>query len=128
MNVRHNPLPVAPGFETIYAHAVEIAAQARTVHVSGQIGLAKDGSVPESFEDQLRLAIANLEAVLRGADLTIENIVKLTFFLTRASDLPKLRDFRRELLAVSPAVTVLVISALAGPELLIEIEAVAAGS
>ena len=128
MNVRYNPIPVAAGFEPIYAHAVEVPAQARTLHVSGQIGVAVDGSVPESFEAQFRLAIANLEAVLGGAGLNIEDVVKLTFFLTRASDLPKLREIRRELLAVSPAVTVLVVSALAGPDLLIEVEAVAAGS
>ena len=128
MNVRHNPIPVAAGFEPIYAHAVEIPAQARTLHVSGQIGVAADSSVPESFEEQFRLAIANLKAVLSGADLDLKDIVKLTFFLTRASDLPKLREIRRELLAISPAVTVLVVSALAGPDLLIEVEAIAAGA
>ena len=127
MNARHNPIPVATGFEPIYAHAVEIPPQARTLHVSGQIAVAADGSIPESFEGQFRLAIANLEAVLYGAGLSLEDVVKLTFFLTRASDLTKLRENRRELLAISPAVTVFVVSALAGPDLLIEVEAVAAG-
>jgi len=126
VNVRHNPIPVAPGFEPIYAHAVEIAAGRRTLIVSGQIGQDADGSVPPSFEEQFRLAIGNLGAILRGADMGIEDVAKLTFFLTRTADLPKLREIRRELLAISPAVTVLVVSALAGPDLLIEVEAVAA--
>jgi enamine deaminase RidA (YjgF/YER057c/UK114 family) len=128
VNVRHNPIPVAPGFEPIYAHAVETPAQARTLYVSGQIGVAADGSVPGSFDEQFRLAIANLEAVLRGSNLALEDVTRLTFYLTRTSDLPILRDIRRELLAISPAVTVLVVSALAGPDLLVEVEAVAAAA
>ena len=126
MNVRHNPIPVAAGFEPIYAHAVEVPAGQRTLLVSGQIGQDADGTVPPSFEEQLRLAISNLTAILRGAGMGIEDVAKLTFFLTRTADLPKLREIRRELLAISPAVTVLVVSALAGPDLLIEVEAVAA--
>jgi 2-iminobutanoate/2-iminopropanoate deaminase len=126
VNVRHNPIAVTPGFESIYAHAVEIPADGRTLHVSGQIGLDADRSVPPSFEAQLRLAIANLGAVLGGAGMGIEDVAKVTFYLTRAADLQKLREIRRELLAISPAVTVLVVAGLAGPDLLVEVEAVAA--
>ena len=126
VNIRHNPIAVSPGFEPIFAHAVEVRSGRRTLYVSGQIGQAADGSVPASFDAQMRLAIANLDTVLLGAGLSLDHVVKLTFFLTRASDLPALREIRRELLTMSPAVTVLVVSALAGPDLLIEIEAIAA--
>ncbi len=126
MNIRHNPLPVAPGFESIYAHAVEVAAGQKTLYVSGQIGVSADRSVPQTFEAQFRLAIANLEAVLAGAGMELSDVAKLTFYLTRASDLPTLRQIRQELLGIAPAVTTLVISELAGPDLLIEVEAIAA--
>jgi len=126
MNIRHNPLVVTPGFETIYAHAVEVPADHRTVYVSGQIGLDADGSVPPSFEAQFRLAITNLEQVLAAADMQLADVAKLTFYLTRPSDLPVLREIRLKSLAIAPAVTTLVVSALAGPDLLIEVEAVAA--
>jgi 2-iminobutanoate/2-iminopropanoate deaminase len=126
MNVRHNPIPVMAGFETIYAHAVEIPADKRTIYVSGQIGVAADGSVPASFDAQFRLAIANLTQVLASAGLGIGDVAKLTFYLTRAADLGTLREIRRELLAIAPAVTTLVVAALAGPDLLVEVEAVAA--
>ncbi len=126
-NIRHNPFPVAPSFETIYAHAVEIPANARVLHVSGQIGRTADGLVPENFEAQFRLAIANLFDVLAGAGMTAADIVKLTFFLTNAADLPQLGMIRRELLSVSPAVTTLVVAGLAAPDLLVEVEAIAAG-
>lgn len=126
MNVRHNPFPVTGGFETIYAHAVEVPSKGRTLYVSGQIGTNAEGSVPPSFEAQFRLAIANLEQVLAAARMGFEDVVNLTFYLTRAADLPKLGEIRRELLGIAPAVTTLVISELAAPNLLIEVEAVAA--
>ena len=125
-NVRHNPFPVAPSFEAIYAHAVEVPASSRTCHVSGQIGRSADGRVPEGFEDQFRLAIANLEEVLAAAGMQTRDLVKLTFYVTDASNLPALGNIRRELLAVSPAVTTLVVAGLAAEDLLVEVEAIAA--
>lgn len=127
-NVRHNTIAVAPGFETIYAHAVELRAGSRVLHVSGQIGRSASGFVPPSFEAQFRLAVANLGEVLVGAGMGIGDIAKLTFYLTRASDLKTLGEVRRELLAVAPAVTTLVVSELAAPDLLIEVEAIAAAA
>lgn len=126
MNIRHNPLQVESGYETIYAHAFQVPTACRSLYVSGQIGTAADGSVPPLFEAQLRLAIANLKQILAGAAMRLDDVVKLTSYLTRATDLPALRQIRLELLAIAPAVTVLVVSALAGPKLLIEVEAVAA--
>ena len=125
-NVRHNPFAVAPSFETIYAHAVETAADARLLHVSGQIGRTASGEVPAGFADQFRLAIANLRLILESAGMTSADLVKMTFFITDAANLAELGTIRRELLAVSPAVTTLVVAGLAAPELLVEVEAVAA--
>ena len=126
-NIRHNPFAVAPSFETIYAHAVEIPPKSRVLHVSGQIDRTADGNVPASFDAQFRLAITNLGHVLAGAGMTTADIVKLTFLVTDAADLPQLGMIRRELLSMSPAVTTLVVAGLAAPELLVEVEAVAAG-
>ena len=125
-NIRHNPFAVASSFEAIYSHAVEIPANSRVLHVSGQIGRTAEGSVPPSFDAQFRLAIANLNQVLAGAGMSLADLVKLTFFVTDAADLPRLGTIRRELLAVSPAVTTLVVAGLAAPDLLVEVEGVAA--
>ena len=126
MNVRHNPIPVAAGFDTIYSHAVAVPAESRVLYVSGQIGRSGADTAPPSFEAQFRLAIANLNGVLAAAGMGVEDVVKLVFYLTRAADLKALGEIRRELLAVAPAVTTLVVSALAAPELLVEVEATAA--
>ena len=129
--LRHNPeavWPVPAGFRSIYAHGVELRSNARLLFVSGQIGIAPDGSLAADFEAQCKMAMTNVEALLTAAAMTHTHIVKLVFYLTRAIDLPMLGELRRKRWASStpPAVTTLVVAALARPELLIEIEVTAA--
>jgi enamine deaminase RidA (YjgF/YER057c/UK114 family) len=126
---RHNPFPVISNYGAIYAHGVEVPGGARTLYVSGQIGVDADGdgrTVEGGFEPQCRQAIANLETVLKSAGMTLQNVVKITAFITRREDLPRLRDVRAQHLAVAPAVTVVIVAGLHDPDWLVEIEAVAA--
>jgi enamine deaminase RidA (YjgF/YER057c/UK114 family) len=127
----HNPTtiwPVPEQFQTIYSHAAEISSTARTLYISGQVGVAAGGALAADFPAQCEQAMDNVEALLAAAEMTTANIVKLTYFLTRAADLPMLGQVRRRRWAspIPPAVTVLVVAALARPDYLIEIEAVAA--
>ena len=129
--VRHNPeavWPVPEGFRSIYAHGVELRSNARLLFISGQIGVAADGSLATDFEAQCEMAMTNVEALLAAAAMEHTNIVKLVFYLTRAVDLPRLGELRRKRWAslTPPAVTTLVVAALARPELLVEIDATAA--
>lgn len=50
--------------------------------VSGQVGSREDGSPEPVFEDQVRLAFANLRAVLAAAGCGLEDIVDVTTFHT----------------------------------------------
>jgi 2-iminobutanoate/2-iminopropanoate deaminase len=122
--------PVPEQFRTIYSHAAQIPSTARTVYISGQIGIAPDGALGADFAAQCHRAMDNVEAVLVAAGMTTANVVKLTYFLTRSADLPELGSIRRQrwASATPPAVTVLVVAGLARPEYLIEIEAVATAS
>jgi len=129
--LRHNPeavWPVPESFRSIYAHGVELRGDARLLFVSGQIGIAPDGSLAPDFAAQCEVAMTNVEATLAAAAMTHTNIVKLVFYLTRAVDLPMLGELRRNRWASStpPAVTTLVVAALARRELLVEIDATAA--
>jgi 2-iminobutanoate/2-iminopropanoate deaminase len=125
---RHNPVPVLPAYEAVYAHGVEVPASARTLFVSGQVGVDhRDGRLAEGgFEAQCAQAIANVEAVLASAGMALTDIVKLTIYLTRREDIPRLRDVRAERLAVAPAVTMVLVAGLHHLDWLVEIEAVAA--
>ena len=73
----------APAAVGPYSQAVA-ASGSKTVYLSGQIGLepATGELVAESFEAQVRQAFANLKAVVAAAGGTLDNVVKLTLFLT----------------------------------------------
>ncbi|HET8597964.1 MAG TPA: Rid family detoxifying hydrolase [Castellaniella sp.] len=76
----------APAAVGPYSQAV--AAQAgRLVFLSGQIGLEPGTGelVSENFEGQVRQSFANMQAVIEAAGGTLDNIVKLTLFLTDLS-------------------------------------------
>ncbi len=112
-----------------YSDAVEVTDSQgmRTLYVSGTPGLdAQTGHVPEDFAAQADLAWRNLEAILAAADMSVDDIVKLTQTLTRRDDVAGYRDIReRHLGAHRPASMLSFVSGLVWPQMLIELEAVA---
>lgn len=120
------PDTVAPPFSA-YSHAVEIPAGARTLYVSGQLGIAPDGSVPEDFAGQADRAFRNVLAILEEAGMSASDLVRVNTYLTDKADIGGYREIRdRHLGGHEAASTMIVISALAQPQFRIEIEAVAA--
>jgi enamine deaminase RidA (YjgF/YER057c/UK114 family) len=109
---------------TGYAHGILIGGAARRLIVSGQVGLALDGSVPATGEGQIAQAFANLRAVLDANDMTVSNIVKITTFLTDRGLLAPYRAARGAVLGDhAPASTLLFVAGLADPRFMVEIEA-----
>src|SRR3978361_564565 len=89
---RSNPPAVrAP---TGYSHAIQITGDYRRLIISGQVGVALDGTVPSSGEGQIAQAFANLRAVLTAQGMTVENSVKTTAFLTDRGLLASYRQAR----------------------------------
>jgi 2-iminobutanoate/2-iminopropanoate deaminase len=122
---RSNPPTVrAP---TGYTHAIEVRNPERWLVISGQVGLAPDGTIPETGGGQITQALANLRAVLEANDMTVTNIIKTTVFLTDRSLLGAYRAARTALLGEhAPASTLLFVAGLADPRFVVEIEAEAA--
>lgn len=112
-----------------YSDAVEVTdgQGMRTLYVSGTPGLdAQTGHVPEDFAAQADLAWRNLEAILAAADMSVDDIVKLTQTLTRRDDVTAYRDIReRHLGTHRPASMLSFVSGLVWPQMLIELEVVA---
>jgi len=128
--IAHNPVTlwqVPDAFRSVYSHAAEVAAPSRVLFISGQFGVAPDGRLPADFAAQCERAMDNVEALLAAAGMTTANIVKLTYYAKQATDFPILLQIRQQRWAFDPApsVTAIAVSALARPEYLIEIEAVA---
>ncbi len=110
-----------------YAHAVEVPESARTMFIAGQVGIDIDGNVPADFAAQADLAWRNLMAILEFNGMRMKDVVKITHFLTDAADLPAYNEVRSKYLGEErPASTLLIVAGLARPDLLVEVEMVAA--
>lgn len=126
VSTRHDPFPVQDPYHGIYAHGVETRAGARVLHVSGQVGISPDGDLPSDFHGQCRNALDNVERVLASAGMTLTDIVKMSFFLTRPEDMDALVEVRKDMLdGVRPAITTLFVAGLVSPDWRVEVEVVA---
>ena len=122
----HNPASIAPPF-SCYSHGASAPAGARWLHVSGQVGVAPDGTVPDDPQRQIELAWNNLLAVLADAGMGVSDLVKVDGFITRQDLIPLYRKEReRRFAGHAAATTMLIVAGLAEPNLLVEIQAVAA--
>ncbi|MEE8559870.1 MAG: RidA family protein [Alphaproteobacteria bacterium] len=125
---KHNPGAIAPAFSR-YSLGVEAPGAARWLHVSGQVGVAPDGAFADGPEAQMEAAWRNILAILDSAGMGPGDLVKINAYLTRAEDTGLYREVRNRMLAgAEPASTLIVISALAHPDWLVEIEAIAAAA
>ena len=93
----------APAPAGQYTQAVEVTGASRTLYLSGQVGIAADGSVPEDAEAQCALAWRNLQAQLRAAGMEIENLVKITTIVRDPADVAKVRAGRAAVLGTHRA-------------------------
>ena len=110
-----------------YAHGALAENATRWLHLSGQVGVAPDGSTEQGFEAQCRRAFANISACLRDAEMTLDDVVMLRIYLTRREDLAALRVIRGEVFGDRRFSSTLVfVSGLVGEYWLVELEVVAA--
>jgi len=99
------------------------------VFVSGQAPISAGGELvgADDFEAQCRQVLENLATVVGEAGATLDSIVKLTVFLTDMRTLPEYTRIKGEFFrGEQPASTAVEVTALARPEMLIEVEALAA--
>jgi enamine deaminase RidA (YjgF/YER057c/UK114 family) len=131
-NRKHNasdaPLPLAR-----YVNAVEVQGGKRLLFISGQMGATSDGQIAATLPEQCRACFRNIEAVLKDAKMKWEDLVKLTVYIKsapggqNASSVQTYRNARDEAMGMNTTASTLVfVEALNAPEILIQIEAVAA--
>jgi len=119
--------PTALSTPNGYSHVV-VTQGGRTVYVSGQVPLTKDGKLVGvgNMEAQTRQVFANLKAALAGAGADLKDLVKINILTTDASQLPAIRKVRDEFLPGDPpASTFMEVKALFRPEVMIEIDGIA---
>lgn len=121
--VRPDGLPPVSG----YSHAV--AATGRLVVISGQVPADEDG-MPVGAGDpaaQVRQVFENLATALGAAGARMDQVVKLTVYLTDLADLPVFRQVRDEYILADrpPASSLVQVSGLVRPEFRVEVDALA---
>jgi enamine deaminase RidA (YjgF/YER057c/UK114 family) len=121
-----NPSAIAkPGG---YTHVVEVTGPARIVYIAGQLGLKPDGTIAGDFRAQATQAFENLKAALAAVGATFDDVIKLNNYLVDIpGNLGAYRDVRDKYVNTSqpPASTTIGVPALARPDALYEVEAVA---
>ena len=115
----------APAPAGQYTQAVEVTGASRTLYVSGQVGVAADGSIPEDAEAQCALAWRNLQAQLRAAGMEIENLVKITTIVRNPTDIPAIRAGRTAVLGAHLLASTLIVGGLSNPAWKVEVEGIA---
>ncbi len=126
MNVKMINPAVMGGAPGSYTNGMLAGAGQQTLYISGQIGIDAKGVASPDFATQARQVWANIEAILKDAGMTVENIVKTTIFLVDRADYPVFVDVRKETLKNhKPASTLVYVSGLVKTEWKVEIEAVA---
>jgi enamine deaminase RidA (YjgF/YER057c/UK114 family) len=111
-----------------YTHVVEVTA-GRPVYIAGQVALDPSGAIvgPGDIRAQARQVFDNLQTALQAVGAGFEQVVKLTYYLVDATQLPVVREVRDQYVNTQqpPASTAVEVRRLVQEDLLIEVEAVA---
>lgn len=110
-----------------YNHCVLLEGNYRLLSVAGQVGADAEGNIDPTFEGQVRRAWSNFVACLESADMTVEDLVKLNYYVVEGQDISIMRRVRMEFLPPrTPSSTVLYVPRLIDDRWLFEIDGLAA--
>jgi enamine deaminase RidA (YjgF/YER057c/UK114 family) len=110
-----------------YSDSIEVAPNLRWLMTSGTPGLTNGRDLPNDITVQAERAWEHIVAMLKQAGMTVPDIVKVTQYLTRAEDIKAYAAVRSRFLGdVRPAFMLAIVPQLVWPEILVEIEVVAA--
>ncbi len=111
-----------------YSQGVKVTGPGTTLYISGQVAQDRRGHIvgKGDFAAQARQVMKNLQGMVQAGGGTLADVVKLTFYLTDVRYRPDLVPIREEFFGPKlPASTLITTPALAHPDYLLEIEAVA---
>jgi enamine deaminase RidA (YjgF/YER057c/UK114 family) len=112
----------------MYSQAVKVSGAQTILYIAGQVAYGSDGSPAHAgdFKAQARAALQCLKAQVEAGGGTMASVVKVNTYLTDIRHRADYGPIREEFFGKKmPAHTLVAVAALAAPEFLIEIEAVA---
>ena len=119
----HNPVGA-------YSHSVRIPRDSDILMIAGQVGVDAKGKLQDGIRRQSEQAFRNVIAALRANKMAKGALVKLTIFLTDPRHIDAYRTARKKVIGddTLPASTLVIVDGLASPDMLIEVEGMAAKS
>lgn len=117
-----NPRDVHPPVGS-YSHQIEISNE-RMLVISGQVGMRQDGTIPDDPIEQIDIAFENIIRNLQAANMTVKDLIKVTYYLVGEFDTAKRREIVvSKLQGHQPCSTLLYVASLASPQFRVEIDA-----
>lgn len=105
-----------------YVHALEVRGAQRQLFVSGTMGLNDQGNAPATLDEQLDLIWQNLRRILADAQMTTDNIVRVTSYLTKPEFALKNQEARLKALGGRRVPTIAIVVQTLVPDWLVELE------
>ncbi|HEY2110396.1 MAG TPA: RidA family protein [Dongiaceae bacterium] len=109
-----------------YVHALEVQASDRILFVSGTMGLDEHGVAGRTLDDQLELIWSNMRTILASAEMTVDNIMRLTSYLRDAAYAEANAIARVKALGKRRIPTTAIVAQTLVSDWLVEIEVIAA--
>jgi len=109
-----------------YVHALEVRNPSRFLYVSGTMGLDTNGVAGKTLADQVALVWSNIRTILASADMTVDNIVRVTSYLRDAAYAEENQNARVAALQGRLVPTTAIVVQTLVSDWLVEIEIVAA--
>ncbi|TQV83164.1 RidA family protein [Denitrobaculum tricleocarpae] len=105
-----------------YVHGLEVRRARRQLFVSGTMGLDIHGNAPPALDEQLELIWQNLRRILTEAQMTTDNIVRVTSYLTKPEFAQKNQEARVRALGNRRVPTTAIVVQTLDPAWLVELE------
>lgn len=109
-----------------YVHAVEVRNQSRLLYLSGTMGLDAAGQPAGDLDAQLDAVWRNIRVILASAEMTVDNVVRVTSYLRDAGYAERNAAARRVALGDRAVATTAIVVATLDADWLVELEIVAA--
>lgn len=117
INLSDRPAP------TQFAEATLVPAGAKLLVTGGQVGIDCDGALAADIETQTAVVWQNILLLLEAAGATTEHVVQATTYLTDAANIEAYRKVRAQHVpGLAAPSTMVIVSALANPGYLVEVE------
>ncbi|WAZ26917.1 RidA family protein [Streptomyces cinnabarinus] len=125
--VPHNPTEGVYAATDDYVHAMEVRGAGRLLFVAGTMGLDPAGKPGAGLEEQLELIWSNIRVILASADMTVDNIVRLTSYLREPAYAEANAAARTAALGGRRVPTTAIVATTLDNDWLVEVEVTAAG-